>query len=73
MSEIAVLSTPVEPPPTPRGVAYSYVRFSTVKQELGDSLRRQVTFDNPLALSPCGNRVLSSKVAVSDCNIRMMT
>lgn len=25
-----------------RGVAYSYVRFSTVKQELGDSLRRQV-------------------------------
>lgn len=26
----------------PRGVAYSYVRFSTVKQELGDSLRRQV-------------------------------
>lgn len=26
----------------PRGVAYSYVRFSTAKQELGDSLRRQV-------------------------------
>lgn len=26
----------------PRGIAYSYVRFSTVKQELGDSLRRQV-------------------------------
>jgi DNA invertase Pin-like site-specific DNA recombinase len=26
----------------PRGVAYSYVRFSTSKQELGDSLRRQV-------------------------------
>jgi DNA invertase Pin-like site-specific DNA recombinase len=25
-----------------RGVAYSYVRFSTSKQELGDSLRRQV-------------------------------
>ena len=25
-----------------KGVAYSYVRFSTVKQELGDSLRRQV-------------------------------
>lgn len=29
-------------PTEPRGVAYSYVRFSTVKQELGDSLRRQV-------------------------------
>lgn len=28
--------------PEPRGIAYSYVRFSTVKQELGDSLRRQV-------------------------------
>lgn len=26
----------------PQGIAYSYVRFSTVKQELGDSLRRQV-------------------------------
>ena len=26
----------------PRKVAYSYVRFSTAKQELGDSLRRQV-------------------------------
>lgn len=26
-----------------KGVAYSYVRFSTAKQELGDSLRRQVT------------------------------
>lgn len=25
-----------------RGIAYSYVRFSTSKQELGDSLRRQV-------------------------------
>lgn len=25
-----------------RGVAYSYVRFSTARQELGDSLRRQV-------------------------------
>lgn len=25
-----------------KGVAYSYVRFSTAKQELGDSLRRQV-------------------------------
>ena len=25
-----------------RAVAYSYVRFSTAKQELGDSLRRQV-------------------------------
>jgi len=29
-------------PPEPKGIAYSYVRFSTVKQELGDSLRRQV-------------------------------
>lgn len=28
--------------PEQRGIAYSYVRFSTVKQELGDSLRRQV-------------------------------
>lgn len=28
--------------PETRGIAYSYVRFSTVKQELGDSLRRQV-------------------------------
>lgn len=28
--------------PEARGVAYSYVRFSTAKQELGDSLRRQV-------------------------------
>lgn len=27
---------------TPRATAYSYVRFSTAKQELGDSLRRQV-------------------------------
>lgn len=31
-----------ESQPEPRGVAYSYVRFSTAKQELGDSLRRQV-------------------------------
>jgi len=30
------------PSALPRPVAYSYVRFSTVKQELGDSLRRQV-------------------------------
>lgn len=29
-------------PEEPRGVAYSYVRFSTARQELGDSLRRQV-------------------------------
>jgi DNA invertase Pin-like site-specific DNA recombinase len=29
-------------PATPKPVAYSYVRFSTAKQELGDSLRRQV-------------------------------
>jgi len=28
--------------PAVQGVAYSYVRFSTAKQELGDSLRRQV-------------------------------
>ena len=29
-------------PAEPAGVAYSYVRFSTARQELGDSLRRQV-------------------------------
>ena len=64
MSEIAVLSTPVEPPPTPRGVAYSYVRFSTVKQELGDSLRRQVAMaeeycaKNGLDLHPVSYRDL---------------
>lgn len=39
MSQVTV--TPEESP-APTGVAYSYVRFSTVKQELGDSLRRQV-------------------------------
>lgn len=32
----------VEKEPEVRRVAYSYVRFSTAKQELGDSLRRQV-------------------------------
>lgn len=31
-----------EEPQEPRAVAYSYVRFSTARQELGDSLRRQV-------------------------------
>lgn len=36
------MSEQVEEVQEPRGVAYSYVRFSTVKQELGDSLRRQV-------------------------------
>lgn len=36
------MSEEVEEVQEPRGVAYSYVRFSTVKQELGDSLRRQV-------------------------------
>lgn len=41
-----------------RPTAYSYVRFSTKKQELGDSLRRQVELaekyakENGLALSP---------------------
>lgn len=29
-------------PGAERGIAYSYVRFSTARQELGDSLRRQV-------------------------------
>lgn len=36
------MSEQVEEVHEPRGIAYSYVRFSTVKQELGDSLRRQV-------------------------------
>lgn len=36
------MSDKVEEVQEPRAVAYSYVRFSTVKQELGDSLRRQV-------------------------------
>ncbi|EER58026.1 Resolvase domain protein, partial [Acidovorax delafieldii 2AN] len=31
-----------ETPPVSKPVAYSYVRFSTARQELGDSLRRQV-------------------------------
>lgn len=40
MSEIAPFTAKTSP--ETKGVAYSYVRFSTVKQELGDSLRRQV-------------------------------
>ena len=35
-------STPEQALQQPKGTAYSYVRFSTVKQHLGDSLRRQV-------------------------------
>jgi len=35
----AAIAAPIQ---EPKGIAYSYVRFSTVKQELGDSLRRQV-------------------------------
>lgn len=47
-----------------RPTAYSYVRFSTKKQELGDSLRRQVELaekyakENGLALSPLSFRDL---------------
>lgn len=48
----------------PRKVAYSYVRFSTAKQELGDSLRRQVSMaeeycrKNNLDLHPVSYRDL---------------
>lgn len=48
----------------PRAVAYSYVRFSTAKQELGDSLRRQVEAcekycrDHNLELHPVSYRDL---------------
>ena len=49
---------------TPKKVAYSYVRFSTAKQELGDSLRRQVAMAedycraNNLELHPVSYRDL---------------
>ncbi|CAM8668325.1 Ser_Recombinase domain containing protein [Comamonadaceae bacterium] len=57
-------TSPEGKPPEPKGVAYSYVRFSTVKQELGDSLRRQVEMaeeyctKNGLVLDPATYRDL---------------
>lgn len=51
-------------PTEKKAIAYSYVRFSTVKQELGDSLRRQVEacekycFEHNLELHPVSYRDL---------------
>jgi len=55
---------PTHTPKTARPVAYSYVRFSTAKQLLGDSLRRQVEDcekycrENDLELHPVSYRDL---------------